>query len=249
MGLKTLQQDFRTWLVAADPDAAVRLPLKDRRGLGIYQNNYRGQLMACLEESYPQTLAWIGPEAFGPAAADHVDRTPPNSWTLDDYAEGFPAALAERFPYDLEVAELARLELILSETFVAPDADAQTIENLASIAWDDAELKLVPSASFLDLITNAAEIWSALDHDLDLPQARLLPTPVTLIVWRQEFTCCFQPLDTDEKDLLQHLVGGLRFETMCEKLVQRHGTDRGIPLAGELLARWTHTGLLSLMVR
>ncbi|MFX5960847.1 hypothetical protein ABTE72_18965, partial [Acinetobacter baumannii] len=88
---------------------------------------------------------------------------PPHSWTLDDYAEGVPASFAEHFPHDAEVAELARLELALSNAFIAPDAAVLSIVELPSIDWDEVQLSLLPSTSFLDLSTNAAEIWSALD--------------------------------------------------------------------------------------
>lgn len=245
MGLKALQHDFGSWLAGADESGAGRLPLADRRGLGVYQNNYRGALMACLEESYPRTLAWIGHEAFQAAAAAHIDHVPPRSWTLDDYARGLPATLEARYPRDPEVIELARLELALAETFVAPDAIPLTVADLSAIAWDEAILKLVPSASFLALATNAAEIWLALDAGREVPAARVWPGPATLIIWRHEFTCCFQPLDTDENELLPHLAGGLRFEAICEYLVQRRGSDGGVQLAGELLARWTQADLLA----
>lgn len=242
--LGALQRDFQSWIVAADEVAAGRLALSDRRGLGVYQNNYRGQLMSCLEESYPQTLAWIGQEAFQAVAADHIDRHPPHSWTLDDYAEGVPASFAEHFPHDAEVAELARLELALSNAFIAPDAAVLSIVELPSIDWDEVQLRLLPSTSFLDLSTNAAEIWSALDGGFELPPARLLAEPVTLIIWRQEFTCCFQQLDANEQELLPNLIGSVLFNAMCEQLVQRHGADQGVQFAGELLARWAQAGLL-----
>jgi hypothetical protein len=244
MRLSEFQQDFRAWLVAADTGAAHRLPLVERCGLAVYQNNYRGALMSCLEESYPQTRAWIGDGAFRGAAAEHIESIAPHGWTLDDYAEGFPGTLAERFAYDLEVADLARLELALSEAFIAPGAEALTGRDLATVLWDEAELRLVPSATFLDLRTNAADIWSALGSGNDPPRDELLSEPARLIVWRQDFTCCFQVLDADEAGLLPRLAGGLSFGTMCESLVSRHGTDEGIQLAGQALARWTNAGLL-----
>ncbi len=244
MGLIALQHDFHTWLVNADEGAATRLASTDRRGLGVYQNNYRRQLETCLAQSYPQTLAWIGQEAFETAAIMHIDQVPPHSWTLDDYAIGFPATLAKHYPRDADVIDLARLELALSEAFVAEDAETLNISDLSLIDWDVFALKLVPSASFLDLSIRAVEIWSALDKGLDLPAAQHSSDPSALIVWRKEYTCCFQQMDADEKDLLPHLVGGLPFEVVCAKLVERHGADPGIQIAGELLARWTHAGML-----
>lgn len=242
--LGAMQADFRRWLAEADESAAERLPLADRRGLSVYQNNYRAQLMDCLEASYPQTLALIGTDAFRSAAAHHVDAVPPHSWTLDEYAEGLPGTLAKLFPDQPETADLARLELALSEAFVAPDSPSLSLADIPDVAWDTATLRLVPSASFLDLATNAADIWAALNREEAPPAADHGGEARALILWRHDFTCCFQPMDAQEAALLPRLATGLRFETMCEDLAEALGPDHGIALAGELLARWTRAGLL-----
>lgn len=244
MGLRALQDDFRTWLVSADEASAQRLPLADRRGLPVYQNNYRGQLMGCLEESYPQTLSWIGSDAFRTVAARHIDAAPPYSWTLDEYGHGFPGTLRQLFPDDPEVAELAMLELALGEAFVAEDADPLTAQDLAMFDWDNAEVRLVPSAAFLPMHTNADSIWCALDGESDCPLPVNAPGADTLVIWRNDFICCFQRLEYDEAQLLPLLATGLPFADMCEHLVERLDVAPGIQRAGELLARWTQAGLL-----
>lgn len=243
-GLGAIQADFSRWLAEADESAGERLPLTDRRGLSVYQNNYRAQLMDCLEASYPQTLALIGADAFRSAAAHHVDAVPPHSWTLDEYAEGLPGTLAALFPDQPETADLARLELALSEAFVAPDAPALSLADIPDVAWDTAALRLVPSATFLTLSTNAADIWAALNREEAPPPADHGGDVRALILWRQDFTCCFQLMDAQETALLPRLATGLRFETMCEELVETLGADHGLALAGELLARWSQAGLL-----
>lgn len=244
MGLNNIQRDFSAWLISEDPLAAARLPLADTRGLAVYLNNYRSQLMSCLEESYPHTLSWIGEDAFRASAADHIDHVPPHSWTLDEYARGFPATLAKCYPADPEVFELACLELALSDAFVAADAVPLTIDRFAQIDWQTAELRLVPSASFQVLSTNAPAIWSALDAGTSPPAVEMASTSLRLVIWRQALTCCFQELDANEQALLPFLASGLRFETMCQNLVARHGAGTGVQCAGELLARWAQAGLL-----
>jgi hypothetical protein len=174
--------------------------------------------MDCLEASYPQTLALIGADAFRSAAAHHVDAVPPHSWTLDEYAEGLPGTLAALFPDQPETADLARLELALAEAFVAPDAPALSLADIPDVAWDTATLRLVPSATFLALSTNAADIWAALNREEAAP-ADHGGDVRALILWRQDFTCCFQLMDAQERALLPRLATSLRFETMCEELV------------------------------
>ncbi|MDY7525197.1 DNA-binding domain-containing protein [Sphingomonas sp. 10B4] len=118
----TLQRDMRAWLVAADADAANRYGSAAAAGLLVYQNTYRAQLVACLEESFVQTRAWVGGEAFHHAIVAHIERVPPTSWTLDAYPRDFPATLALLYPDDPEVAELAWIEYALGEAFVGPDS-------------------------------------------------------------------------------------------------------------------------------
>lgn len=244
MGLRSIQRDFASWLVAEDRGAAKRLPLANARGLQVYLNNYRAQLMNCLQETYPHTLSWIGEEAFLSSAAEHVDNVPPHSWTLDEYARGFPATLVKRYPADREVFELSCLELALTDAFVAADAVPLEVDRFSQIAWEEAELRLVPSAKFQTLSTNAPAIWSALDGHSLPPAAEVASAPSRLVVWRQGWTCCFQQLDANERVLLPLLEDGVRFETMCQELVALHGIDDGVQLAGELLARWARAGLL-----
>ncbi|MFM2301808.1 MAG: hypothetical protein RLZZ84_1544 [Pseudomonadota bacterium] len=242
--LGALQREFGLWLRAGDAGLLPRLGLADQRGLPVYQNNYRAQLIGCLEESFPHTLAWLGETAFHAAAAAYIDHTPPTAWTLDAYPAGFPALLDRHYPADPEVGDLAALEWRLSECFVAADAPALAPADLATTDWDIACLHLVPSASFLPVRSNAPAIWSALAAGETPPDVAVFEHPATLLVWRQEFTCCFRPLDPVEQDVLRDLAQGLPFTTLCEHLVAALGEPAGIAAAGNLLARWTAEALL-----
>src|SRR5450830_1009611 len=105
MNLAQWQRELRHWLVSASEEAAANLGGTARAGLSVYQNNYRGQLVGCLEEAFPQVRVWIGEEAFFAAAVSHIDQCPPRGWTLDAYPQGFGATLARRFPDNPEVHE------------------------------------------------------------------------------------------------------------------------------------------------
>ena len=113
MNLLALQRDLRAFLLAEDETAATHLGASARPGLSVYLNNYRAQLVTVLEGSFAQTHAWIGDRAFLRAAAQHIDRVPPSSWTLDAYARDFPETLAWLYPKDADIAEIARIELAL----------------------------------------------------------------------------------------------------------------------------------------
>ena len=244
MRLNTLQSDFSAWLHSEDEAAAARLGVADAEGLAVYQNNYRGSLMACLEDTYPHTMTWLGEEAFAAAAADHITRVPPHSWTLDDYAQGLPESLAEAFVYDPEVGELAALELALSEVFIAEDAAALGVADLGGVDWESAVLRLVPSVRLLKMATNAPAIWSALAAGDAPPPEEMAPAIRPLLIWRQEYTCVFRETTEDERDVLPRLGQGLSFAALCEEMVSRHGADDGVARAGGLLGQWAADGLL-----
>lgn len=236
MTLAAIQNDFRLWLSRADDEAAARIG--DGPGLAVYQNNYRVQLMDCLESAYPQCLAWLGDAAFRAVAAHHVDHFTPDSWTIDDYPADFAATLAAFYPDDPEVGEMAMLELALAKAFVAVDSPALTAGDLTTTDWDAASLRLTPSAGLLTLNMNAAAIWSGLAQGTEPPAAAPLPAPVTLMTWRHGYICCYRTLDEDEAAILRSLGSGLRFSDICAALAEQGGEDAPGSRAGVLLARW-----------
>ena len=252
MGMIALQNDFRDWLRSGDDDgagagdAAARLNVSDARGLSVYQNNYRAQLLGCLEQSYPQLRAWLGDDMFRAAAARHIDEHPPSSWTLDDYPAGFPEALRVQFPGDPEVAEIAALELRLADCFIAADTDLLELAMLGEVDWDVAQLRLAPSVTLLPLHTNAAAIWSALAHENVPPQCEYAAEPGHLVIWRQDYVSCFRPVDAPELALLDRLQHGLPFADICAILVEQYGEDDGVAEAGALLAAWTRDQVICL---
>ncbi|HEY9234050.1 MULTISPECIES: DNA-binding domain-containing protein [Phenylobacterium] len=244
MSLQALQEDFSQWLKAEAPHAAERFGEGAQAGLSVYLNNYRGQLMACLIESYPVLRAWLGEEVFAGAAAHHIDRHAPYSWTLDDYPHDFPTTLDARFGSDPEVGELARLERDLAEAFVAPDTPPIDPVALAAVDWDTAVLVLSDAVSISPVQSNAAMIWSAIEAGRSPPQAAKLETKAELLVWRQHYRPMFRMLSADEGAALSMVRNGRTFADICAVLAERRGPEGGVTVAGELLACWIRDGLV-----
>jgi hypothetical protein len=244
MSLIELQRDMRAWLVREDANASRRFGNAAAPGLRVYQNNYRSQLAACLEDSFERTRDWIGGEAFHQAVVAHVDRVPSSSWTLDAYARDFPATLAVLYPGDPEVIELAWLDLALGEAFVAPDAVALTVDNLAGVDWDRAVLRITPSFDLGDLTANATAIWSALAAGEVPPAVELLPEQGAILVWRQGTTTQFRAIDQYERQALLSARAGLPFADLCGAMVGTFGEEAGVARAGGMLGQWLADGLI-----
>jgi hypothetical protein len=245
MTLIELQRDMRAWLARDDVTAARRIGAGAGPGLRVYQNNYRAQLAACLEDSFTRTRGWIGEAAFHQAIVAHVERVPPSSWTLDAYPRDFPATLALLYPDDPEVAELGWIDCALGEAFVGPDALAVQAEALGAIDWDRAVLHFTSTLDLAPLSTNAPAIWIALAAGEMPPAVEQLPEPGAILVWRQDQVSRFRAIDQIEQQALLAARSGLSFADLCEAMIAAHGQEDGIARAGQLLGQWLADGLIT----
>jgi hypothetical protein len=244
MSLAALQRDFRSWLTEGSDGAADRIGAAARPGLRVYQNNYRSQLMDCLDEAFVRVRLWLGDAGFLAAAAAHIDRVPPSTWTLDGYPRHFPETLAALYPDDPEIAELAWLDCALAEAFAGPDASPLVPEALSEIDWDHATLHLSPTIAIARVETNAAAIWSTLSAGETPPAAERLTEPAALLVWRNGFTPCFRTVDGKEHMALRQIIADPSFAALCAAMVEQFGEAEGIAVAGACFAQWLGDGLL-----
>lgn len=245
MKLADTQRHFTEWLQSGSPETAAQFGGSALPGLAIYQNNFRSQLAACLEDSFERTRQWIGADAFHEAVVTHVERVPPSSWTLDAYPRDFPATLALLHPVDPEVTELASLELALAEAFVRPDAPPLAAARLAAVDWESAVIVFTPTLDLQPLTTNAPAIWTALANDQMPPPAERLPVEAALLIWRRDEDPMFRAGDRDERHALMLLRQGMTFADLCTQLVHERGETEGIAFTGAWLGRWLSDGLVT----
>ncbi|MGY2229136.1 HvfC/BufC N-terminal domain-containing protein [Pseudomonas tolaasii] len=243
MNLAQWQHAFRGWLVSASAQSAEALG-NHHAGLAVYQNNYRAQLIGCLEQAFPNLRRWVGDEAFLAASIHHIDQQPPHAWSLDAYPAGFHQTLKTLFPHNPDVHELAWIESALNDAFVAADARPLAMDTLAHLDWDTAVLQLSPSLRCHALTTNAEAIWSALWQETPAPDAAMLDEAGGLLVWRREFTSRLRQVDALELQALLQLQTDGSFARLCEFLVQCLGEEAGVMQAGEYLAGWLGSELI-----
>jgi hypothetical protein len=244
MKLAELQSEFHHWLVASSDALETCLDALAKPGLTIYQNNYRTQLVNCLQVSFPQLRTWLGDEAFLEAAIAHIDRRPPHAWTLDAYGADFGDTLQAMFPHNPDIHELAWIEWALSESFVAADADLLPNDELWKVDWNTARLRLAPSLRHHAATTNVMAIWSALQDGAELPESAMLEAPGGLIVWRRDFTSRLQAIDAVGYAALLALQEDHHFDHLCEVMVEHLGEEAGVAKAGALLADWLTAGIV-----
>lgn len=244
MNLAALQHDFRQWLVTSSDAVEQHLDVHAAHGLAVYQNNYRVQLVGCLEVSYPLLLTRMGADAFRQVAIAHIDEHPPHAWTLDAYGADLGNTLRERLPNHPDLHELAWIEWALSEAFVAPDTLPLSQDALAQVNWDIARLKPNPSLREHTATTNAYAVWAALQDGVETTRSEMLDATGGLVAWRRGYSCQLRQVDATEFAALSSLRDDDRFASLCDDLVDHLGEDAGIAKAGALLADWIAAGIV-----
>lgn len=244
MKLADLQRQFHLWLVSGSDSVAARLQGATPAGLSVYQNNYRAQLVGCLEASYPQLRTFMGAEAFLRAAAAHINLHPPHAWTLDAYANGFDATLMTVYPDNPDIHELAWLEHALGAAFIAGDARPLGSSDFADVDWDAVCLRFTPTLLTRRAKTNVSDLWWALSGGTRC-DGEMLAEPCALMVWRRGFVSSLRTIDTLEYEALDQMRAHGSFAALCEMLIARFGEDAGVAKAGALLADWIGSELIT----
>ncbi len=246
MNLLDHQRGFREHLLAGDEEPVAPLD----PGLTIYRNAYRARLLGALEESYERTRQWTGDDAFEAAACHHIILNPPVSWTLDDYGAGFGETLSGLFANDPEVGELAWLEWHMSRAFAAPDCavldpGALLSGPMADGDWEGAQLEFVTSFAMRKVRIACTALWLALGNNRAAAEAKLLPAPTALIVWRKEHSPHFRLVDDAEAAALVALAAGTPFGAVCAELAATSGAEAAVSQIGSWLGQWLQDGILS----
>ena len=237
---------MREWLETGDPDYVAHLGVAARPGLDVYLNNYRTQLLHCLDQTFPRTLAWLGINEFHTAARRHIIAQPPSSWTLDAYPASFAAEVGTLFPDDPVTQEIVRLELALDDAQTAADRLPLTRAMFVDLDWDVVALTHASGGQVLRHFSNAAGIWSALSHAESPPAAKTADVPIDILVWRSHWNPCFRVLDADEAELFAQMASPLAFTDICIQLEQKLGEQAALERAGLLLARWADDATVSI---
>jgi hypothetical protein len=239
MNLGELQRRF-----AASVSGAGNPDDFNSRGMRVYANNYRGQLVTALRDTYAKTRLWLGDEAFDIAVGRYIDAHVPSSWTLDAYGHGFPDMLEADYPDDPDVSEVAWLDGALRDAFSGPDARVIDATALAADDWDAVEFVFVPTLRFRVMRSNAVAIWKALADESMPPTAMQAGADGGVRVWRQGLSPQFASMDAPECACLDLALAGATFGEICELLGRLHGSLSVAVEAGTLLRAWVAAGLV-----
>lgn len=198
-----------------------RLPAST--GLRIYSHAYRARLGEALGNDHRQLGRYLGDTLWAEMLAGYVQRHPSTVRSLRDFGAALPSYLACTPPFsaDARIAELARFERALLDTFDAADAPRVDFEALRARdpwQWPGLGLALHPGLGVLLLHTNAVDAWSALQAET-APPTTAASDAAAWAIWRDaDRVTRFRSLDAAENAALASIRTASTIAVMCDAL-------------------------------
>lgn len=187
---------------AKPADAATNiLPsrhLAPRERVALYSGMYVSRLYECLETDYPALARFLGPDRFGWLVRAYLRKHPSRHYSLNMVGRHMPEFLEGdvKIARRAVLADIARLELSMSEVFDADAADALTPADIAKLSpseWSELQLRLVPAFQLHAFEHRTNAIVTALRQEQTLPDLRRTKTWVAVyrkdwVVWRMDLS-------------------------------------------------------------
>lgn len=218
--------------------------------LNIYKNAYFQRLKEVIDNDHQMLGLYLGDDLFDEMAKGYVEKYPSNVTSLRHYADSLPTFLTENTPFSNHpiLAELAHFERLLLTAFDAADTRIFTLTHLQTVDQDDwptLVFRLHPSVQLATYQFNTVESWQALRAE-KAPEAPFKQAG-TWLLWRNlERLTEFRSLSEEELSLIQLMLKGEDFSTLCEFLAESSDEADVTSLAINYLVTWINQGLFRL---
>lgn len=192
-------------------------------GLGIYAHAYGARLREALENDHPVLGQFLGDESWEALCSGYIAAHPSRVRSLRDFGNALPAYLAkvEPFRHHPQLAELARFERALLDSFDAADdprADLAQLQAIPAERWPGLRARLHRSVRVHRDVHGSVAIWQAIKAG-GAPPAAPLDAPVDWVLWRdEEGVGRFGSLEADEAHAFASWANNGNFADLCERL-------------------------------
>jgi len=248
------QAEFQRGILTADDSVLAEIldsPREKRETLfGVYRYAYGSRLVEVMRNDHELLHLYLGDEMFDEMGHAYVKARPSQHPNLRWFSQGLPEFLHATAPYSEHpvLSDLAALEKTLNDAFDAEEANVLALADMAGFApevWNDLKFQPHPTASRLDLSTNAAAIWLALKNEEAPPDAATLEAPSRLLIWRQDVTPMFRELTAEEAMMWDEAATGIPFGVLCSMLATYDDPDSAAARGAGYLHGWITSGTLA----
>jgi len=256
--LKDFQDSFQRAILERDDAILGDIPDGPRETktnlLGIYRDAYALRLIEVIGNDHEVLRPYVGEPQFEDMARAYIAAYPSRHPNARWFSHRLPEFLRVTKPYSDRplLAELAALERALNDAFDAVDAPVLSMADLAAVPaelWARLSFVPHPSATRLDVRTNAAAVWSALKASEDPPHPVVAKETTSLVVWRHDTTSMFRAISAEEAMMWDEMTKGVRFGDLCEMLATYDDPPSAPARAAGFLKAWLDAGSLSEVVR
>ena len=210
---------------ALDPAARV----------SVYAQMYVLRTQDSIREDFPKTSALLGGR-FEPTVLAYVQKHHSTHYSLSMLGSRFPEFLRERG--ERALADLAELEWLHADVFIAPDSEVLEGAALASVdpeKFGGARLEFVPAFRLVWLEHDVREAWR--DDTVAPPVER-----TAFLVWRKGHEVFHVAVEADEARALEALQQAATIETACEAFA---GRDNPAVAAFTAIGSWVTEGMVA----
>lgn len=252
--LLTLQTNFQAYLlnceekISADIVDTQKVPVDIR--LAIYGHAYRARLLEALATNFPMLHIYLGDEQFAEVGNAYINQHPSHFRSIrwfGDQLENFLRTDANYADF-VYVAELAKIEWLMTLVFDAADGNTAKLEDLSQIppeSWVDMHLLAHPSIHLTQLSYNSIAIWQMLSQEEAPPEPEEYAAATNWAFWRNDLINHYCSLPEDEAAALQAILNGNSFGEVCEVLCQFMDEHEVAMRAASLLKGWIAAGLIA----
>ena len=248
------QSDFQRGILTDDESILAEIPdsPKEKRAtlFGVYRHAYSSRLVEAMRNDHKLLHIYLGDEMFDAMGHAYVGANPSQNPNVRWFSSSLPDFLKTTESYSKHpvLSDLAALEKALNDAFDAQDAPVIGVADMAGFApeaWAALAFRAHPSATRLDLSTNASAVWLALKADEDPPDPVRLTEASRLLVWRQDVTPVFRELAAEEAMMWDEAARGIPFGVLCSMLATYDDPDSAAARGAGYLHGWVTAGLLA----
>jgi Putative DNA-binding domain len=181
--------------------------------VGVYHGMYLIRMEEALAIDYPGLKHFLGEDAFWELVRDYVQVHPSRSYTLNRLGDHLPEFLESAGGVARRdfCADLARLELAVTEAFDEEETERLSDASIAAVSPEDWERAVLSSIAALRLVAcryNVNEYLDSLKADAHRhPRPRRKASWV--VVFRSDYAVYRLDLTREAHDLLADLVAGV----------------------------------------